>query len=259
MIFGVMLDVPDTKAASAFYAELTGKPVGYEAEGMAMIGNEGEQPSLFRPALIVPPPRWPDPCRRADSTSTSRLTTSRRPSPRCWRIGATRLPGEGEDWRVFADPHGKPFCLIWDNYIGHGSGDLQGGVHRCGRSGGDGDGVTLGQPRLAMTTRGSTTVTRCCAEPGPARRSGINTVAEPKSVWHRVHLDLRQLHSNRSPTWSRCPRLGEFAWTTFRDPEGGELLRLPIHDEPIEHRLKDVVVQAIDPTAISRWSAQMSW
>ncbi len=83
-IFGVMLDVPDAKASSAFYAELTGKPITYEAEGMAMLGNEGEQPILFqqvegyapRAGLILPT--------RSRSTSTSRSTTSRRPSPRCW-------------------------------------------------------------------------------------------------------------------------------------------------------------------------------
>ena len=28
-------------------------------------------------------------------------------------IGATRLPGEGDNWRVYADPADKPFCLLW--------------------------------------------------------------------------------------------------------------------------------------------------
>ena len=29
-------------------------------------------------------------------------------------IGASRLPGEGVNWRVYADPAGKPFCLVWN-------------------------------------------------------------------------------------------------------------------------------------------------
>jgi len=29
-------------------------------------------------------------------------------------IGAIRLPGEGDDWRVFADPAGHPFCLVFN-------------------------------------------------------------------------------------------------------------------------------------------------
>ena len=28
-------------------------------------------------------------------------------------IGATRLDGVGPNWRVYADPAGKPFCLVW--------------------------------------------------------------------------------------------------------------------------------------------------
>jgi len=37
-LMGVMLDCPDAKELSAFYAELLGKPVTYEDEGVAMIG-----------------------------------------------------------------------------------------------------------------------------------------------------------------------------------------------------------------------------
>ena len=29
-------------------------------------------------------------------------------------LGATPLDGEGENWRVYADPAGKPFCLLWN-------------------------------------------------------------------------------------------------------------------------------------------------
>jgi hypothetical protein len=27
-------------------------------------------------------------------------------------LGATRLAGGGDGWRVYADPAGKPFCLV---------------------------------------------------------------------------------------------------------------------------------------------------
>ena len=29
-------------------------------------------------------------------------------------LGARRLPGGGGDFRVYADPVGHPFCLVWD-------------------------------------------------------------------------------------------------------------------------------------------------
>ena len=28
-------------------------------------------------------------------------------------VRATRLDGAGPNWRVYADPAGKPFCLVW--------------------------------------------------------------------------------------------------------------------------------------------------
>src|SRR6476661_1967178 len=40
-LMGVMLDCPDAGELSTFYAKLLGKPVTYQAEGMAMIGEDG--------------------------------------------------------------------------------------------------------------------------------------------------------------------------------------------------------------------------
>ncbi len=114
VIFGVMLDVPDAKAASAFYAELLGKPVTYEGEGMAMIGNEGEQPVLFQQVEDYVAPRWPDPAHPQQMHFDIRVDDVDAAEPKVLALGATRLPGEGEDWRVYADPAGKPFCLVWD-------------------------------------------------------------------------------------------------------------------------------------------------
>ena len=34
--------------------------------------------------------------------------------PRVLELGARRLPGGGGDFRVYADPVGHPFCLVWD-------------------------------------------------------------------------------------------------------------------------------------------------
>jgi hypothetical protein len=30
-----------------------------------------------------------------------------------WIHSGTRLDGAGPNWRVYADPAGKPFCLVW--------------------------------------------------------------------------------------------------------------------------------------------------
>jgi hypothetical protein len=34
--------------------------------------------------------------------------------PKVLTLGARRLIGGGADFRVYADPVGHPFCLVWD-------------------------------------------------------------------------------------------------------------------------------------------------
>ncbi len=114
---GVMLDCPDAAALSAFYAELTGKPVTYSGPGVAMIGEDGAQPVLFQQVEDYRAPRWPDPAypqqvhfdlqiERADLERAEQAVLA---------IGATKLPGSGHDWQVYADPAGKPFCFVWSH------------------------------------------------------------------------------------------------------------------------------------------------
>jgi catechol-2,3-dioxygenase len=113
-LMGVMLDCPDAKALSNFYAELLGKPVTYEADGKAMIGYDGAQPVLFQQVESYTPPRWPDPAHPQQFHLDVRVDDVESAERAALAIGATRLPGNGENWRVYADPAGKPFCLVWD-------------------------------------------------------------------------------------------------------------------------------------------------
>jgi catechol 2,3-dioxygenase-like lactoylglutathione lyase family enzyme len=113
-LMGVMLDCPDAKVLSAFYADLLGKPVTYEADGMAMIGNDGAHPVLFQQVAEYTAPRWPDPAYPQQVHLDVRVDDVDSAERQALAIGAARLPGEGPNWRVYADPAGKPFCLIWN-------------------------------------------------------------------------------------------------------------------------------------------------
>jgi catechol-2,3-dioxygenase len=112
-LMGVMLDCPDAKQLSEFYAELLGKPVTYDGEGAAMIGNDGEQPVLFQQVATYTPPRWPDPAYPQQFHLDVHVEDIESAEKAALAIGATRLPGEGGNWRVYADPAAKPFCLVW--------------------------------------------------------------------------------------------------------------------------------------------------
>jgi catechol-2,3-dioxygenase len=112
-LMGVTIDCPDASGLSAFYAELLGKPVTYQGDGMAMIGNEGEHPVLFQQIADYTPPRWPDPAHPQQVHLDVLVTDVTSAEREALAIGATRLPGEGGNWRVYADPAGKPFCLTW--------------------------------------------------------------------------------------------------------------------------------------------------
>lgn len=113
-VMGVTLDCPDAKALSVFYSELLGKPVTYEGDGMAMIGNDGAQPVMFQQVEDYRPPQWPDPAHPQQFHLDIDVDDIDAAEEAALAIGATRLPGEGENWRVYADPAGKPFCLLWD-------------------------------------------------------------------------------------------------------------------------------------------------
>jgi catechol-2,3-dioxygenase len=114
-LMGVMLDCPDVTALSGFYAELLGKPVTYAGDGMAMIGADGAQPVLFQQVADYSPPRWPDPAHPQQFHLDVRVDDLAVAEPAALALGATRLPGQGVNWRVYADPAGKPFCLIWES------------------------------------------------------------------------------------------------------------------------------------------------
>ncbi len=91
---------------------------------------------------------------------------------------------------------------------------------------------------------------------GPGETLVVLSVPEPLTVKQRVHLDLRAESLDRFSDLDRLTEVGEYPWTVLADAEGGELCVFT-YDAAPEHRLKDVVIDAADHAAISRWWADV--
>ncbi|MFJ6195560.1 VOC family protein [Micromonospora sp. NPDC092111] len=119
MLRTVVIDCPDPRALAGFYAELLGLPLAEEDsdgdEWVVLGGPRGHQPRVaFQQAPDLRPPAWPDPERPQQFHLDLTVTDIEAAEQAALALGARRLPGEGEGFRVYADPAGHPFCLCWD-------------------------------------------------------------------------------------------------------------------------------------------------
>lgn len=109
-LFGVTIDAPEPAALARFYAAVLGAEVGYEGpEGALVSADSGSL--MFQGVSGYSSPRWPDPAYPQQGHLDIRVDDLDAGETRVLELGASRLPGGGESFRVFADPAGHPFCL----------------------------------------------------------------------------------------------------------------------------------------------------
>ena len=72
------------------------------------VGHPAAEVDLLRP------PDWPDRERPQQFHLDVRVADIGEAEPKALALGARKLPGGGGDFRVYADPVGHPFCLVWD-------------------------------------------------------------------------------------------------------------------------------------------------
>jgi hypothetical protein len=116
-LYSVIIDCPDPVSLARFYAELTGLKLGKidgDDDDWVWLG-EGAPRMAFQKAPHLKAPRWPDPEYPQQYHVDILVEDIEKAEAEVLALGATRLPGQGEDFRVYADPAGHPFCLIWSN------------------------------------------------------------------------------------------------------------------------------------------------
>jgi hypothetical protein len=113
-VFSVVIDCPDPSALAAFYGEVTGLPRTKDRDDWVVIGEHPGWRIAFQRADDYVPPRWPDPAHPQQFHLDILVDDVDAAEAKVLALGARRLPGEGEDFRVFADPVGHPFCLVFE-------------------------------------------------------------------------------------------------------------------------------------------------
>jgi catechol 2,3-dioxygenase-like lactoylglutathione lyase family enzyme len=113
-----VLDCPDPRALAAFYAEVLGMRVNEDSEDWVVIGSEpGARELAFQRVTPYNPPQWPDPQRPQHLHLDIRVDDADAAERAVLALGARRLPGELPGrFRVFADPAGHPFCLVFGGH-----------------------------------------------------------------------------------------------------------------------------------------------
>ena len=107
----VVIDCPDPAALAAFYAELIGLPITWQADDFVVIApNDTTSGIAFQLAPNHQPPRWPDPERPQQFHLDVMVDDVDAAGPRVLALGARLL--SDRDGQVYADPAGHPFCLI---------------------------------------------------------------------------------------------------------------------------------------------------
>ncbi|MEV0976642.1 VOC family protein [Streptomyces sp. NPDC049915] len=114
----VVVDCPDPRALARFYAEIVGGEPESEDADWVVLQVPGGPRLAFQRSEGHTPPEWPRSDRNAqqfhlDLDAGSTWDEVDQVEKRVLNLGARLLKREegDEDFRVYADPAGHPFCL----------------------------------------------------------------------------------------------------------------------------------------------------
>jgi catechol 2,3-dioxygenase-like lactoylglutathione lyase family enzyme len=110
-----VIDCPEPRALAQFYCQVLGMRVNEDLGHWVVIGSgPGLRQLAFQRAADWVPPRWPDPAHPQQMHLDIRVTDADRAEQELLALGAVRVPGAPETgFRVFADPAGHPFCIVF--------------------------------------------------------------------------------------------------------------------------------------------------
>lgn len=112
----VVVDCPDPHGLAAFWAEVLGGAVTEEEPDWVVVTDPSGRRLAFQLSPEHRPPRFPDAHASQQIHLDVVVDDADVAEREVLRLGGTRVAdavGE-ERFRVFRDPAGHPFCLVWD-------------------------------------------------------------------------------------------------------------------------------------------------
>ena len=111
------LDCPDPQSLAAFYSAITGWEVERDGGDWVQLRNEGGPTLAFQLAPDHQPPVWPSADRPQQAHIDFAMKNLDEGERQVLALGARKAETQPDDnWRVFLDPAGHPFCLVLEGH-----------------------------------------------------------------------------------------------------------------------------------------------
>jgi catechol 2,3-dioxygenase-like lactoylglutathione lyase family enzyme len=113
----VVVDCPDPRSLADFYAGLIGGDVDADDEDWVVLNEPNGTRLAFQRSPEHEPPSFPDPHASQQFHLDVEVEDPDGAERQALALGAVRIPGVGNEFddpfRVFRDPAGHTFCLVW--------------------------------------------------------------------------------------------------------------------------------------------------
>ena len=227
----------DDSALGGFWAEALGWKVSSEGPGVTNLEPEGfaypDPVAVCIDLVAYPEPKTVKNRVHVDLAATSAAHQAELVT-RLMDLGATRADiGQGDvPWTVMADPEGNEFCVLDSLY--QDTGPIAAVVVDCADPGAMARFWGQAMDWTMQTLTDHSVVLRSAAGVGPYLR--FQRTPDVKTVWNRVHLDLRPYPGDdHEAEAARLRALGatvidlgasDIPWMVLADPEGSEFCLL---------------------------------
>ena len=109
----VVLDAPDAAELAEFYGKLLDWTVAVDEDGTwAEVTSDSWPPICIQQVEDYHAPSWPGQAHPQQMHLDIKVDDFDTADAAVLKLGARRLEGGGETFRVYADPAGHPFCLV---------------------------------------------------------------------------------------------------------------------------------------------------